>query len=84
MYTEQEIEFLEDISQQLKSILAKFTKMHWENRKKPSKSDSKSKITKTSPGEDLSDQTFSKMRFETCLSGYTVCIIHRGTHITVL
>ena len=67
MHTEQEIEFLKDISQQLKSILAKFHKMHLKNRKKSSKSDSKSKITKTFPGVDKTDQTMNKMRFEMVL-----------------
>ena len=66
MHAEQEIELLEDISQQLKSILAKFHKIH-KNRKKSSQSDSKSKITKTSPGADLSDQSLSKIRFEMVL-----------------
>ena len=66
MHTEQEIELLEDISQQLKSILAKFHKIH-KNSKKSSKSDSKSKISKASLGADLSDQTMNKIRFEIVL-----------------
>ena len=64
MHTDQEIELLEDISQQLKNILAKFHKMHLKNRKKSSKSDSKSKNPESSPEVDFSELTMSKMRFE--------------------
>ena len=67
MHAEQEIELLEDISQQLKSILAKFHKIHLKNRKKPSKSDVQSKNEKISLGADLSNQTVSKMRVEILL-----------------
>jgi len=64
VHTGQEIELLEDISQQLKNILAKFHKIHLKNRRKSSKSDCKSKNPETSPEVDFSDRTMSKMRFE--------------------
>ena len=54
--TEQEIELLEDVSQQLKSILAKFHKIHLKNRKKSSKSEFQSKNQKASPGTDMYEQ----------------------------
>ena len=64
VHTGQEIELLENISQQLKSILAKFHTVHLKNRKKPSKSNFQSMNEKISPGADLSNQTMSKMRVE--------------------
>ena len=64
MHTDQEIELLEDISQQLKNILAKFHKMHLKNRQKSSKSVVKRKNPETSPEVDFFDRTMSKMRFE--------------------
>lgn len=67
MHTEQEIKLLEDISQQLKSILAKFHKIHLKNRKESSKSDFQVKNAKISPGADSSNQTMSKMRVEILL-----------------
>ena len=67
VHTGQEIELLENISQQLKSILAKFHTIHLKNRKKPSKSDFQSMNEKVSPGADLSNQTMSKMRVEILL-----------------
>ena len=64
MHTDQEIELLEDISQQLKNILAKFHKMHLKKRQKSSKTDCKRKNPETSPEVDFSDRNMSKMRFE--------------------
>ena len=63
MHTDQEIELLEDISQQLKNILAKFHKIHLKNRKTSSKSDCKRKNPETSE-VDFFDRTMSKIRFE--------------------